>query len=245
MFTRSFHRRLLIVALSGWVAFSVHAAPASGNEEWVPPLTERTVARLSGLDPQTLRAAGVSAEQRQQIADHLQAFFTRQRPRLMTHRAIWLEMRERAGNLASSAERNVFDPCEFVTDEALEKARAQTREARDRFRAACRRANERVEQMVTPERFRLIENAGNNPALPAPYHWLALDEAQRRNIERVVRVHRARRQLALKYPHLKEKFNEQNRDRAIAQLLPENQQQRLASLRERLDQLDQPQNEQP
>ena len=90
----------------------------------IPPVTLATIAHLGGLDEQTLAVAGVTDQQRTRLIEVLRESLRRERPRLFTYRALWREMVERLGNLRVSAADNSFDPCEFVTDEALEKAEA-------------------------------------------------------------------------------------------------------------------------
>lgn len=236
--TRWFATSLTVaIVLSGPVAAAPNGSPEAGGES-IPSVSRETVAFRSGLDASTLSLIDASPAQREQIEDVLSSFMERERPRLSTYRAIWAEMRERKRNLAVSAAENAFDPCEFISDEAMESAQAAVREARDRFNAFCATASEPVADMLEPEQYALVRNAAANPLLPAPLRWLELDDEQRRDLLRLVQVHEARRRLAERYPHLRDRFDEANLVRQARQILDADAARELDELLDQLEAAD-------
>jgi len=200
----------------------------------IPPASVGTVAQFSGLDDETLDAALATAQQRERISDHLERFVKRRRPQLYTYRAVWAEMVERLENLTASAAENTFDPCEFVTDEAVEKAQAAVKKAAERFREQCRQASDRIDTLLESNQCLLVRNALANGDIPAPYRWLSLDENTRDQIRRLVCVHRARVELTKKYAHLKGKVSPEQLESQIAAILSVQQIQTLEAIRQRL-----------
>lgn len=228
--TRNSAAALLAAAamLTAW------AAPAAAEElNAVRELSVAVVAELSGLDGQTLTMASLRKQQAEQIKDRLKQFLRKERPRLSTYRIVWLETVERLENLKASAAANSFDPCEFVTDEAIAKAQAEVRKARDRFEDHCQKASHECEPILKPEEYALVCNARANTEIPAPYRWLELSEACRKHIRRLLRVHEARVKLARKYPQLKAKLSEGWLSEQIEKLLDKKQLAALAGLRSR------------
>ena len=203
-------------------------------ETAMPEVNVVTIGRLSGLDDETLAVGSVTGGQKRRIADHLGRYVQREKPRLLTYRAIWVEMAERLGNLKASAKENTFDPCEFVTDEALEGAEAAVAKAREEFENHCRKANVKVRGILGPAQLALVNNACGNGDLPAPYRWLSLGVEGRNLVRRMVRIHRARLDLARKYPNLKKKVSQQHLASQIAKVLTKEQLGALAVLRKRL-----------
>lgn len=233
---------LFIVVGALWISPLV--APAVGQStpkeqrDRIPPVNRQTVARFSGLDKKTLRVAGVSQAQRRQIRGRLDGFLERQRPMLLTRRAAWSQMRERHNNLKASAKRNTFDPCKFVTDEALEKTTKQIKRARERFYQICRKANDRVLNVLNEDQQAIVKRAADNAPLPAPYRWLALSQSQQKTVKRLVEVHRARKALADQYPHLKKKLTTKRLDQRVAQAVGEHEAKRLSRLRDKLTKIE-------
>ncbi len=200
----------------------------------IPPANVSTVAELSGLDEKTLTVILASPQQKNHVTDHLEQFVRRERPKLFTYRAIWAEMVERLENLRASAAENTFDPCEFVTDEAVEKAEAAVKEAAERFKQQCRMASDNIETFLSPDQCILVRNARANGGIPAPYCWLSLGENSKDQIQRLVSIYRARLELAQKYPHFKGKVSEEQLESQIAAVLSKQQTETLDTLRRRL-----------
>lgn len=234
--TRNSAAALLAAAAAVLLTVSV-VSSAGGELHAVRELNVAAIAELSGLDGQTLTMASLRKQQEGQIKDRLRQFLRKERPRLSTYRIIWLETVERLENLKASAAANSFDPCEFVTDEAIAKAQAEVRKARDRFEDHCRKASHECEFLLKPEEYALVCNARANTGIPAPYRWLELSEACRRHMRRLLRVHEARVKLARKYPQLKAKLSEGWLSEQVEKLLDKKQLAVLASLRSRLKDL--------
>lgn len=216
----------------------VGSMPAAAADVAVPPVNPESVARLSGLDPQTLEVAEVDPKVRQRINEHVAQYFRAERPKLLTYRAIWAEMHERRANLRISAAENVFDPCQFVTDEALEKANAAVREARQAFREHCGKANQGAAELLAPEQYALVQHAAQNVDVPAPYRWLEMDQRLRKQVLRLVKIHEARQALQRKYPHLQQRQDGQDLRSMIVRVLPDAQKEVLETIEDRMQKPD-------
>jgi molybdopterin converting factor small subunit len=229
---------LLSVDLKAQMEDPVAEVQTQDVGESVPPVNAETVAKLSGLDEPTLEMAGVADRKQAKIQKKLQDFLEQRRAELMTHRAICSEMRERYKNLKASAEENTFDPCRFVTDEALEKTARQVDEARREFQTLCREATGIARKMLSGQKSALIERASSNPRLPAPYRWLDLNKQQRQAARRIVQVHRARQELAEEYPKLRERLSQERVDQRMMEVVDEDEAKRLKRYRQQMADLD-------
>lgn len=198
------------------------AAPADHEDLEV---SVPSVAWQAGADTETLRAGGLNPEQLQTAQRVLPEFLQDHRPRLMTYRAIWAEMVERLGNLKQSAQENTFDPCEFVTDDAVEAATVQVEQAAERFRKHCRKAAEMIgrKASLTAKQKAIMANARYNRGLPSPYRWLSLTKRVRTNIQRIHLIHRARVKLAEKYPQMADRLSKEDPRSRIRNLLSKTQ----------------------
>ncbi|NBC11014.1 MAG: hypothetical protein GVY24_04660 [Planctomycetes bacterium] len=225
---------LVIVVLCASLTVTLTAAAdnASAEDRAVPEVRREVLADLAGLDAQTVAVLKLSPQQEKQVWQTLDEFLSAKRPHLLTHRMIWAEMRERYRNLESGARANAFDPCEFVTDEALRDAAKRLRDARLEFEATCRQVHAGLALILEPQEMRLVQNAALNHGLPSPYRWLDFDDEQRKAVRRVVEVHYARRELVAQYPHLASRFRESDLEKHIDNLLTEGQREELTTLNE-------------
>jgi len=208
--------------------------PSPKEHTVIPAVSVTTIAKLSGLDEETLNVAQVKAAQRGRLIEHLNRFVQRERPKLFTYRALWAEMVERRENLRASAAENTFDPCEFVTDEALGKAEAVVRDAKERFEDHCRNASDRIATFLEPGQQTLVMNARSNGNIPGPYRWLELDEALKGKIRRLLMIHKARVELVRKYPQLESKISQEQLESQIEKILTPQQLVNLEVLRRRV-----------
>jgi hypothetical protein len=219
------HILVLTLALAG-----AGPAPADEIPSPIPPINLDTVAALSGLDSQTLALAEVADQQHRELDEHVSQFLRKQRPRLFTYRALWAEMLERYENLKASAAENTFDPCEFVTDEALEKAKAAVQRAKETFEQHCCTASDEAKAIMSPDQYRLVLNSRANTDLPVPYRWLDLDKSSKDQIKRYIQVYQARLKLIERYPNLKGKLSYEELKTQIAGTLTRDQFAKLAEL---------------
>lgn len=225
-------RRVAIVSVSTWIT-AVGVLGAVEDPAALPTVDVKTIAKLSGLDDWTLGLAALTQEQRQRVKTHLKGFFRRERPKLFTYRAIWAEMVERHENLKASAAENTFDPCEFVADEALEKARSAVEAAKERFEQQCHKASDRIDAFLDEQQYAIVVNARANPNITPCYRWLRLNKADRNQIKRFLQIHEARVKLGRKYPHLKSKISEERLTKQIHEILSRDQLLTLKALEAR------------
>lgn len=232
---RSFLRNtIIIVSILSTSTNEVLASSVKPTE--IPAVNMETVSGLAGLDAKTLALASVTAKQMEQISRHLAVFIKRQRPKLFTYRALLSETIERYQNLKASAAENSFDPCMFVTDEALEKASLAVHKAEEKFRHHCRTASDEVDNFLTPNQYALVKNARSNYGIFAPYKWLCLEEESRKQLKRFQRVYEARLQLVKKYKHLGKNISLKDLENQIAGFLSIEQLSALENLKKKLAQ---------
>ncbi len=200
----------------------------------VPPVDISTVARLSGVDKQTLTVISITSQQKEKLKTYLVQFLEIQKPRLLTYRILWNESRERLRNLESSAAENAFDPCQFVTDEAIEKCYAEVKSARERFEEHCRTAAKEFDNLFGPEQCKIIKNTRSNCGIQSPYRWLLLEPSQKEQIRRFVRVYEARVKLAQKYPQLEKNLSRDSLQKKVEEILTKKQKLLLGKLKKKI-----------
>lgn len=223
--------RVAMMAL--WVCVAGAQQPC-GAREVVAPVTAETVASICGLDEDFCAVADVGPDQHRRLVEALSAFVKRNRPMLFTYRAIWAEMLERLENVQSSAAQNAFDPCQFVTDDAIGNASAAVQEARRKFEDACRQALDALAMELKESQLAILKLAGANRDLPGPYRYVEMSDSTRDQLRRIMQVHQARLALAQRYPHLRGQVNQDMLAKQMDHCLDEAQQRCVAQFRRKL-----------